>query len=123
LALTSPTSGGFLVSNVRAQNKATESLFYHYYFYYLWLMARVVCSLSIVQEISIISETGAAIWSKLTLGLLASITPEVVRFRTYATFPALLPFLKYILEFVFCKGVQHRLNCVKVAAFQSWKQK
>jgi hypothetical protein len=27
------------------------------------------------------------------------------------------------LEFVFCKGVQHRLNCVKVAAFQSWKQK
>jgi hypothetical protein len=46
------------------------------------------------KEPYIISGTGAAIWSNLTLGLLATITLEVVFFRAYAPFPALLPFLK-----------------------------
>jgi hypothetical protein len=52
--------------------------------------------------LSIISGTG--------LGLLACITIEVVRFCAYAPFPALLPFLKFILEVVLCEGVQHCLR-------------
>jgi hypothetical protein len=62
---------------------------------------------------------------KLTLGLLANITLEVAPFCAYASFPALLPILKCILEVVFCEGVQHRLqfclddlSCVKMAAVQ-----
>jgi hypothetical protein len=60
-----------------------------------------------------------------TLSFLATINLEVVPFRAYATFPALLPFSKCILEVVFCEGVQHRLqlclhylSCVKMMAFQ-----
>jgi hypothetical protein len=56
------------------------------------------------------------------LDLLATITLEVVPFRAYAPFPALLPFLKCILEDVFCEGVLHRLrfcldhlSCAKMA--------
>jgi hypothetical protein len=45
----------------------------------------------------------------------------VVLFRAYAPFPALLPFLKLILEIVFCEDVHH-LNCVKMAAFQFYHQ-
>jgi hypothetical protein len=66
---------------------------------------------------------------KLTLGLLATITLEVVPFRAYAPFPALLSFFKCNLEVVFCEGVQYRLrfyldrhNCVKMAAFQFYLQ-
>jgi hypothetical protein len=65
---------------------------------------------------------------KLTFVLLATITLEVVPFRTYALFPALPPF--FMLEVVFCEGVQQHLqlcldylSCVKMAAFQSGKQK
>jgi hypothetical protein len=36
---------------------------------------------------------GAAIWSKLTLDLLATITLEIAIFRAYSPFSALLPFL------------------------------
>jgi hypothetical protein len=71
---------------------------------------------------------------KLTLGLLTTVTLEVVPFRVYAPFPALLTFFKRILEVVFCEGVQHRLrfclhhlSCDKTASFrfylQSGKQK
>jgi hypothetical protein len=82
------------------------------------------------KETSIIVGTDAAIWSKkLTFGLLATISLEVVRFCTYAPFPALLPFFKCILEVVFCKGVQRRsrfclnhLSCIKMAAFQFYLQ-
>jgi hypothetical protein len=42
---------------------------------------------------------------KLTLGLLAAITLEVVPFCEYARFLAFLPFLKCIMEIVFCEGV------------------
>jgi hypothetical protein len=45
------------------------------------------------EGVSITSGTGAAIWSKLTLDLLATITLEAVPFRVYALIPALLPFL------------------------------
>jgi hypothetical protein len=45
------------------------------------------------KELSIISGTDAADWSKLTLRLLATITLEVVPFRAYAPFPALCHFL------------------------------
>jgi hypothetical protein len=62
---------------------------------------------------------------KLTLRLLATITPEVVHFHTYALFPTFLPFFKLILEAVLCEGVQHHvrfcldlLNFVKMTAFQ-----
>jgi hypothetical protein len=44
------------------------------------------------EEPSIISGTSATIWSKLTLGVLATITFEVVPFHVYALFPTLLPF-------------------------------
>jgi hypothetical protein len=47
-------------------------------------------------EPSTISWTGAAIWSK-SLGILATITLEVVPFHTYALFPELLPLFKRIL--------------------------
>jgi hypothetical protein len=66
---------------------------------------------------------------KLTLSLLATIAFEVVPYRVYAPFPALLPLLKCILEVVFCDGVQDRLRfcldniiCVKMAAFQFYFQ-
>jgi hypothetical protein len=67
----------------------------------------VSCQLAaqIYKKPAIISGTGAGIWSKLTLGLLATITLEVTFFRTYAPFPALLPFFKCILEVVFCGDV------------------
>jgi hypothetical protein len=61
---------------------------------------------------------------KLTLGLLATITLEVVPFRAHPPFPVLLPFLNASWEVVFCEGVQHRLrvcldhlNCVKWRPF------
>jgi hypothetical protein len=69
---------------------------------------------------------------KLTLSLLATITLKVVPFHVYdvyAPFPVLLPFLKCILEVVFCETVQHclqfcrsHLNCVKMGAFQVYLQ-
>jgi hypothetical protein len=64
---------------------------------------------------------------KLTLGLLATINLEVVPFLTYAPFPVLLSFSKFILEVVFCEDVQHRLcldnlNRVKIATFQFYLQ-
>jgi hypothetical protein len=66
---------------------------------------------------------------KLNLGLLATITLKLVIFCAYAPLSALLPFLKCILEVVFCEDVQHRLricvnhlNCVKMAAFQFYLQ-
>jgi hypothetical protein len=56
------------------------------------------------------------------LGLLPTITLKVVSFLTYAPYPVLLPLFKYVLEIVFCEGVQHLLrfclnhfNCVKMA--------
>jgi hypothetical protein len=44
------------------------------------------------------------------LGLLATITLEVVSVRAYAVFPELLLFVEVILEAVFCESVQHRLR-------------
>jgi hypothetical protein len=41
-----------------------------------------------------------------TLGLRATITLEVIPFRTYVPFPSLLPFFKCILEVAFWKGVE-----------------
>jgi hypothetical protein len=62
---------------------------------------------------------------KLTLGLLATITLEVVPFRAYVPFPALLSFFKFILEVLLFKGAQHclrfclnHLNYIKMVAFQ-----
>jgi hypothetical protein len=66
---------------------------------------------------------------KLTLGLVATITLEVVLFHMYALFPALLPFFKCILEVLFSEGIEHRLqfcldhlNYVKKVAFQFFLQ-
>jgi hypothetical protein len=47
------------------------------------------------KAVPIISGTGAAIWSKLTLGLLGTITHKVVPFHAYVPFLAFLPFYKY----------------------------
>jgi hypothetical protein len=44
------------------------------------------------EEISKTPRASAAIWSKLTLGLLATITLELVPFRAYTLFPVLLLF-------------------------------
>jgi hypothetical protein len=62
---------------------------------------------------------------KPTLGLLAPIIIEVLTFHAYAPFLELLPFLKCILEVVFCEGLQHfprfclhHLNCAKMAVVQ-----
>jgi hypothetical protein len=52
--------------------------------------------------ISIISGTGAASGQKLTLGLLASITLEIIHFCAYAQFPEFLSFFKCILEVMPC---------------------
>jgi hypothetical protein len=43
------------------------------------------------------------------MGLLATITYELVPFQVYALFPALLLLFKYILEIMFCEGVHHGL--------------
>jgi hypothetical protein len=66
---------------------------------------------------------------KVTLGLLATITLEVVPFRAYELFPMLLQFFKGLLEVVSCESVQHRLqfcldhlSCVKMAAFKFYFQ-
>jgi hypothetical protein len=71
----------------------------------------------------------AAIWSKLTLGVLATIALEVVPFRAYVPIPALLKLFKCILEGVLCERVQHclslcldHLNCVKMTAFPFYLQ-
>jgi hypothetical protein len=63
------------------------------------------------------------------MGLLDTITIEVVSFRACAPFPVLLPFFKCILQVVFCEGLQHRMrfcldhhSCIKMAAFQSYLQ-
>jgi hypothetical protein len=61
-------------------------------------------------EPSIISGTGAAILSKLTLGILATTTLEVVPFCTYAPFPVLLPFLNTFWKSVFRECVHHHLQ-------------
>jgi hypothetical protein len=42
--------------------------------------------------VSAASGTGASIWSKVTSGLLATVTLKVFPFRAYAPFPAILPF-------------------------------
>jgi hypothetical protein len=55
------------------------------------------------------------------LDLPTAITLKVAPFQTYAPFPALLKFLKCILQVVFCEGVQHclqfclnHLSCVEM---------
>jgi hypothetical protein len=60
-----------------------------------------------------------------TLGLLATITLEVVPFGMYTPFPVLFPFFKYILEVMFCEGDQHHLqfhldhlSCIKMAGIR-----
>jgi hypothetical protein len=59
---------------------------------------------------------------KLTLGLLATITLEVVLFCTYASFPVLLPFFKCILEVMLCEGIQHRLRfCHDTSIVSEWQ--
>jgi hypothetical protein len=82
------------------------------------------------DKISTVYGTGASIWSETNFGPIAPpITLKVAPFRAYAPFPALLLFLKCILEVVFCEGVQHRPRfcldhhiCVKMAAFQFYLQ-
>jgi hypothetical protein len=60
-----------------------------------------------LELISIISENDAAVWSKTNFGPAAHLTLEVVPFRRYAQFPALLTFFKCILEVMFCECVRH----------------
>jgi hypothetical protein len=71
------------------------------------------------KEPSIISGTGAATWSKTNFGPTGHAL-KVVPFCAYALFPAILPFIKCIMEVMFCEGVHHHLhlNCVKMAAFE-----
>jgi hypothetical protein len=59
------------------------------------------------------------------MGLLATITLEVVNFRAYALLLVVLPYFNYTLEVVFSESVRHRLrfcldhlNYVKMASFQ-----
>jgi hypothetical protein len=56
---------------------------------------------TIYKESSIISGTGAAAIRQVTLGLLATITLQVVPFHGNAPFQVLLPFVKFIVEVVF----------------------
>jgi hypothetical protein len=46
----------------------------------------------------------------LSLDLLITITLEVVPFREYSPFTAILTPVKCILKYVFCESVQHRLR-------------
>jgi hypothetical protein len=73
--------------------------------------------------------TVTTIWSKLSLGLLATISFEAVPIRAYVTFPNSFTILKCTLEVVFCESVQHSLrfclnhfNYVKMAALQFYPQ-
>jgi hypothetical protein len=65
--------------------------------------------------------TGAVVYSKLTLGLLATITLEAVPFSKYAPFPVFLHFLKCILEVALRFCLVH-LSCAKIAVFRFYRQ-
>jgi hypothetical protein len=57
---------------------------------------------------------------KLTLGLMATITLEVVPFPTYALFSAPLVIFKCMLEVMFCEAVQHSLQfCLSPQLWQN----
>jgi hypothetical protein len=60
----------------------------------------------VINTIYIISWTGAAIWSKTNFGPTGHHHLEEVPFHMYV----LMPFLKCILQVVFCVGVQHCLR-------------
>jgi hypothetical protein len=78
----------------------------------MWFM-NVECG---AKETDILScGKGAAIWSKLTLRLLAIITLST-RMHHFQSF---LPFFKFILEVVFYDAVQHCLRFTFRAQFQS----
>jgi hypothetical protein len=77
------------------------------------------------KDPSIISRTGAAIWSEVSLGPTGHHYPDLVSFLACSPFTALLLFIRCILKVVFCAGVRNRLryclnhlNYVKMAAFQ-----
>jgi hypothetical protein len=80
------------------------------------------------KETSIISSTGAAIWSKINFGPAGYHHPGSSSLPRVCTIPSASAIFKCILEFVFCKGV-HRLRfchdhlrCVIMAAFQFYLQ-
>jgi hypothetical protein len=63
------------------------------------------------------------------MDLLATLTLKIFTFHAYTSFPALLPFFKWILTVLFFEDVQHRLrfcldhlSYVKMAAFQFYLQ-
>jgi hypothetical protein len=57
----------------------------------------------------------------LTLGLLATITLEIIPFRMYTQFPALQPFFKGILEIVF-REVNTAFDSASISSIMSkWR--
>jgi hypothetical protein len=56
---------------------------------------------------------------RLTLGLLATITLEVVPFHAYALLLELMSFFKCILEVMFCESVQHVCDSVSIISVVS----
>jgi hypothetical protein len=63
-----------------------------------------------------------AIWSELTLGLLATIILKLFPFCQYVLFPLLLQFFKCILEVVFCEGFSTACDSASVTSVVSkWR--
>jgi hypothetical protein len=74
-------------------------------------------------RVSIISGTGAAIWSKSNVGPTVHHHPQSSRHPCVCIFSAFLSFFKCILEVVFCESVHkrlrfclHHVNCVKMGS-------
>jgi hypothetical protein len=75
------------------------------------------------------SGTGAAIWLETNFGTTGHNHPRSSPLPRVWTVPNASALFKCILEVVFCEGVQHRLrfcldhlSCVKMAAFQFYRQ-
>jgi hypothetical protein len=84
-----------------------------------WIVSRIVIVATAVHSFQ---DWCCHLVKKLTLGLPSTITLEIVPFHTHGPFPALVSFLKCILEIMFSESVQYRLrfcldhlNCVKMA--------
>jgi hypothetical protein len=81
------------------------------------------------KESSIISGTGAAIWSKTNFGPIGHHHPRSSPIPLICTVPSASAIFKCILQVVFCEGVQHclrfslgHLSCVKMTVFKFYLQ-
>jgi hypothetical protein len=79
------------------------------------------CIINTYKEPSIISGTGAAIWSKPNFGLTGHRHPRSIPLPSVCTVPSTSAILKCILEIVFCEDIQHRLRFCLDYIVSKWR--